>query len=212
MDTTEASKKILKVLEKWAEEKHKLVIGLDGITGVGKTTIAEYVANNNPKVELIHIDDFMTPLKFRENEINKLDDPTDFFIHNWFEYEDLRNIITKFRSGKIQKYQTLAYRNGKRDVPIEYDLNKSVLIIEGVLLFHAELIDDVWDKRIFLDGNEEEITKRRVIREKKRWGNKYIPESNSISWSRFILPGLKKYQELYKPKEKADLVLEIDTN
>ncbi len=155
MNITEAGDEILKALNARSRDKSKLVIGIDGIPGDGKTSVADYIADNNSEILLIHIDDFMTSLEFRTEEGKRLDDPTDFFTHNWFEYKELREIITKFRSGKVQNYKTLAYRKGKRNVPVEYDLGKSVLIIEGVLLFHPELIDDVWDKRIFLDGNEE---------------------------------------------------------
>lgn len=209
MDIIEAGNKVIQALDYWSKSKEKLVVGIDGITGVGKTTLAEYVTKNSSKVLLIHIDDFMTPLDFRTAEVKKLNDPTNFFIHNWFEYEDIRKLVKEFRSGRNQKFKTKAYHRGKRSVLIEYDLSKSILIIEGVLLFHPELIDDIWDMRIFLDGDEKHIKERRVSREKQRWGEKYISENDPISWSGFILKGLKQYQRIYNPRGKADLVLII---
>ncbi len=209
MNSNSAGDIILKELHELSQQNKKLVVGIDGITGVGKTTISNYIEEQNPHILLIHIDDFMTPLEFRTEEVQKLEDPIDFFTHNWFEYDDLRKIIDNFRTGEPNVFKTLAYRKGTRNVPVEYDMTKSILVIEGVLLFHPELIDDFWDYRIYLDGDEEEIRQRRVAREKERWGEKYISEDDQISWFRFILTGLKKYKQIYKPDEKADLLLEI---
>ena len=209
MTFNDAEKKVVETVANWSKEKSKLVIGIDGITGVGKTTIADYLKQNNSDILLIHIDDFMSPLDFRKDEVSKLKDPTDFFTHSWFEYKELREIIAQFRSGENNIYTTLAYRNGKKNVPIEFDLTKSILVLEGILLFHPELLDDVWDKRIFLDGDEQEIKERRIKREKERWGQSYMSEDEPTSWFRFILLGLKLYKEKYQPHKKADLHLHI---
>jgi len=114
MTFADAQKTVLEKVNTWTKEKDKLVIGIDGITGVGKTTIANYLEQNNPNILLIHIDDFMSPLDFRKDEVSKLKGPTDFFTHNWFEYNELRNIISQFRSGEIKCYKTLAYKKEKK--------------------------------------------------------------------------------------------------
>ena len=45
----------------WLREKDKLVVAIDGYTGVGKTTLLHNLANLSRDVLLLHRDDFMLP-------------------------------------------------------------------------------------------------------------------------------------------------------
>lgn len=210
MNAIKIGDEIIKSLNEWSKNNRKLVVGIDGIPGVGKTTIADYIGNNNLSVLVIHIDDFMTPVEFRRAEIEKLNDfqqKIDFFTFNWFEYQDIKDIIKKFREGNQSIYKTKLYRNGERQEPAEFDLTKQILLFEGILLYHPDLLNSLWDKRIIIDGEEQIIKQRRMQRERERWSDKYISEDEDPnSWYKFILEGIKQYRSKYKPEEKADLV------
>lgn len=212
MDINEAASKILSLIGEWSKNNQRLVIGIDGIPGVGKTTLLDRLTKQNSLIEPVYIDNFMSSIEFRKTEVVKLSDQNDlinFFIYHWFDYQDLTNLIEKFKSGKVKSLNTEAYRTGKRSVPKIYNLSKPILIVEGILLFHPKLLDGVWDKRIYLDGDEQQIKQRRVARERKRWGKSYISEDDPTSWLKFILEGIKQYQQKYNPKQRADLVLNI---
>ena len=85
-----------------------------------------------------------------------------------------------------------------------------VLVVEGVFLFHPDVLNDVWDKRIYLDTNEEKADERRIEREKKRWGKEYFDHNHPDSFFRLFKIAHKRYMELYNPKENADLVVSLD--
>lgn len=76
-------------------------------------------------------------------------------------------------------------------------------------MFHPKLLNRLWDKRIYLDGNIEGIDARRIRREKERWGRDYFPETHPDSYFRQVVIALKKYREEYRPEKIADLVIEL---
>src|SRR3989344_4550616 len=64
----EANQKI----KEWATSKDKLVVAIDGYTGVGKTTLLENLVKLNPDILLVHWDDFlMSDKEFEEKLKNE---------------------------------------------------------------------------------------------------------------------------------------------
>ncbi|MFH1170046.1 MAG: hypothetical protein V1704_00555 [Candidatus Vogelbacteria bacterium] len=191
----EANKKI----KEWVVGKGKLVIAIDGYIGVGKTTLLDNLAKLNPEIVPVHFDDFLLSRKNIEAK--------DFEL-GYNDYPKIEKLINSFRISNAP-YRTKIFNadSGEVDTSIEYDFSKQILVIDGVRMFHPKLLNHLWDRRIYLDGNTEEIDKRRVEREKKRWGEKYFPETHPDSHFRQITLALKKYREEYKPEQQADLVL-----
>jgi uridine kinase len=178
----------------WAKEKPKLVVAIDGYTGVGKTTLINKLLELNPDIVHVCQDDFLVPTK-----------P---FIPGTHNQEEIGKIINAFKSGE-QSFKTFIFNpeTVKSDIPIEYDLSKNILIVDGVFMFHPDKLNHLWDRRVYLDGDIEEIDKRRVDREKARWGEKYFPETHPDSHFRKVTLALKEYQQEFKPEKIADLVL-----
>jgi uridine kinase len=160
---TQANNKI----KEWAKGREKLVVAIDGYTGVGKTTLLENLVKINSEILPVHMDDFM------------MTNPESFYLEQ-YDLDALRKKVESFEKG--------------------------VLVIDGVFMAH-EKVKNLWDKIIYLDGIEEEIDKRRVAREKARWGEKYFPETHPDSYFRKAIIALKKYRKEYKPEQMADLVL-----
>lgn len=180
----------------WAKGKSKLTIAIDGYTGVGKTTLLENLVKLNPDILPVHQDDFLIP--------------AEVFIPGNNNYAAIEKLVTAFRQDN-GIYQTKIFNphSGQVDTPISYDLTKKILIIDGVFMFDPAKLNHLWDKRIYLDGNVEEIDQRRVAREKARWGDKYFPETHPDSHFRQVTTALKKYREQYQPEQMADLVLKV---
>ncbi len=186
-----------KKIKEWARNKNKLVVAIDGYTGVGKTTLLDNLIRLNPDIVPVHWDDFIKPGK---------SDDADEFSH--VDHDKIEQVITDFRN-QNGAYQTKIFNphTGEVDTPVEYDFSKKILVMDGVFMFHPKLLDHLWDKRIYVDGNTDEIGRRRVAREKARWGDKYFPETHPDSLFRKLTTNLKKYRAEHKPEEKADLIL-----
>lgn len=184
----ELAREVNAKLREWSSGKDKLVAAIDGYTGVGKTTLLENLAKINPEILPAHTDDFF------------VDSQT--FHENWDRAKAAGDASRAF---KLEQYDLNAIRNFVEDFRRDKDARK-ILVIEGVFMLH-DRIRNLWDKTIYLNGDEAEIDKRRVAREKARWGEKYRPETDPDSQFRQVIIALKRYGEQYKPEDQADLVL-----
>ena len=187
----EASKKI----KEWVVGKNKLVVGIDGYTGSGKTTLLNNLEKLNPSILAVHCDDFMISGPEFDKKLNEAPDKSIVFELKRTDFVAVGELISAFRDAE------------ENVTSKEYDLTKKIMVVEGCFLFHPKISNHLWDKRIYLDGDIEKIDRRRVEREKARWGDKYFPETHPDSWFRQVIIALKRYREEYKPEQQADLVL-----
>ena len=201
---------ILHKLNEWFKDKNKLVIAIDGYSGVGKTTILEEIAKANKNVLAIYLDDFILTGKEREKSLLKSKDKPNVFELNWYDYKKVKDLVGKFRnntgiySTKIYDPKTDSYDKNK-----EFDLSKKILIIEGVFLLHSELFKNTWDKTIYLKTDFKKADERRIIREKKKWGKDYYPEDKDGSFTKLFKIAYRNYISKYNPEKSADLIIKI---
>ena len=210
MNSKVLAKKVNEAIIRWSKDTSKLVVAVDGYTGVGKTTLLNNLAKLNPDILPVNRDDFqISRSKFRKLYKN-VKDRSRVFELEMNDNAKLKKLVETFRkNSKVYKMKAYDGVSGKINISKTYDLSKRVMVIEGVFMFHPKLLDKLWDKRIYLKGDIKEIDKRRIAREKKRWGKKYFPETHPDSYFRQVIIALKRYQELYKPEKTADLVLGV---
>ncbi len=124
----------------WARETPKLIVAVDGYTGVGKTTLINELQKFNPNIVHVCQDDFLISVE-----------P---FVPGTHDEIEIANIIEAFKSGK-KYYQTKIFNPDtiQADISKKYDLDKNILIIDGVFMFNPNRLNHLWDKRIYLDGN-----------------------------------------------------------
>ncbi len=212
MNIESIAHKVNKVILAWAKDPKKIVIGIDGYTGIGKTTLVNKLAELNSEVLVVNRDDFQIPrVKFTKlykgsNQIERIK-LFELGSNNGKKLERLVKAFYKNKGAyKIKVYDGVT---GKVTTPRSYDLSKKVMVVEGVFLFHPKLLKHLWDKKIYLKGDVKKIDKRRVEREKKRWGKDYFPETHPDSYFRQVIIALQRYQKVYKPEQSADLVVHI---
>lgn len=203
------AQRINKKIESWQKERGRLVIGIEGYSASGKTTVADCLALENPGIVIIHLDDLLKSSAERAAMMNSGDDRSKVFELKWYRYDLLDRIVKKFKkslpfSVKIYDYDL------KKTVTRTYDLSKKILVIEGIFLFHPEhAISEVFDKKIYLDVNFQQADSRRVRREKKRWGKQYVDENHPDS---YVIPFKEAYRRYFKthhPERLADLTIKI---
>ena len=178
-------------LNEWLKEKDKLIVGLDGYSGIGKTTFLKYVADHDKRVKPVFMDDYITTANTKEKLMPQIERGSPSLILEWSNdngFQEIRNVIEDFKNNDQYK----------------------ILLLEGIFLYHPDTLNDIWDKRIFLDGNMKTADQRRIGRERARWGENYFPEDHPDSYARLFKIAYTRYLGLYKPKEKADAVIKID--
>lgn len=202
--------KINSQIKLWSKSKPKLIVAIDGYTGVGKTTLLKNLHSINKDILAVHRDDFLISRSKLQSLLKKAKDKSKVFELEICDNKKIEKLITAFQKGK-RVYTTKTYntKTGKIDTPKTYNLSKKVMVIEGVFMFHLKLLNRLWNKRIYLMGDIQKIDRQRVDREKKRWGRDYFPETHPDSYFRQVTIALKRYQKKYRPDKKADLVVKI---
>jgi uridine kinase len=131
---------------------HRIVVAIDGVDGAGKTTLANALANGlagRRPVVRASIDDFHRPAAERWARGR---DSAEGFFRDSFDYDRLaRDLLDPFRTGReiltgIHDVVADAPRTVSAGVPAP----DAVLILDGVFLHRAELVDR-WDLSIYLD-------------------------------------------------------------
>lgn len=87
----------------------------------------------------------------------------------------------------------------RKEYTIESD---SLVLFEGVLLYRPPL-EEFIDYKIFLDIGFDEMLRRAEARDVPRFGAEILAK-----YREKYIPVQKKYLEMYKPREKSDLVID----
>ncbi len=204
------AKKINKKIKVWNNNHGKLVVAIDGYAGSGKTTVANFIAKQNSNVLVIHLDDFIRHWKHRKQMIDAAKDKSKVFEYDWYRYEDIQRLVNQFKNKQKDSIKLKVYDFEKNDFGPKklFNLSKKILVIEGILLFHPKHgTSKLWDKRVYLDVDFDKADKKRISREKKKWGKDYIPEDHQDNWTKHFKKSYGRYIKKYMPKKKADLIL-----
>jgi len=203
------AKKINEKIQAWTKNHAKLVVAIDGYAGSGKTTVANFIAKNNPDVQVVHLDDFIHHWKDRKKMIDETKNKSQIFEYNWYRYDDLEKLITAFkiRSKGLIKLKTYDFEKNNFGPPRVFDLSKKILVIEGIFLFHPEhKISKMWDKTIYINVDFAKADKKRIAREKEKWKKNYISEDHPDNWTKYYKEAYQRYIKENKPQKNRDLV------
>ena len=183
-ESRQIAQKIVEELQAWKQDHAKLVVGIDGYAGSGKTTIGNFVAEYDPDVLSVHLDDFIKHWRERQKMIEETEDKPKVFEYEWYRYDDLLEVITAFKEGGESMSMKL-YDFDANDFtsPQKINLTKQVLILDGIFLFHPDHEESqMIDKKIYLETDFEKADERRRAREQERFGEDYLPDTHPDNW------------------------------
>jgi uridine kinase len=205
------AKKTVEEIQAWKEDHAKVVVGIDGYAGSGKTTVGNCIAEHDADVLTVHLDDFIKHWRERQKMIEEAEDKSQIFEHDWYRYDALMELITAFKEGKeVISVKLYDFDTNGFTSPHTFDLRKRVLIIDGIFLFHPEHKESTMiDKKIYLDKDFEVADQKRRAREQERFGDDYLPDDHPDNWFQYYKKAYMRYIEKYSPKGKADLVFEV---
>ncbi len=206
------AKKINERVKAWAKGRSKLIVAIDGYAGSGKTTVADFIAKQNPDVLAVHLDDFVCHWKDRKRMINEAENKPRVFEFEWYRYDDLEELVKEFKTRSEGAIRVKTYDYDKNDFssPKSFNLSKTTMVIEGNFLLHPLCkIGKLWDKTVYLDVDFAKADRRRVSREKKKWGKRYVPEAHPDNWTKYYKESYRKYIKQHKPFKKCDLIFRL---
>jgi len=166
-----------------SREKKFLIIGIDGVGGSGKTTLAKILQNELNNSVIVQMDDIYSP-QLQASDISRIKN----------------QVFLPLKSGKHAKFQIYDWKTEKlsqwRTIHPE-----GTLIIEGVYSLDRQIID-YYDIKIWIEYPPELGFERGVKRDINGDG-----VDNSDKWKKVWMPLEKKYINEQNPKSKADYVI-----
>lgn len=199
-------------LDSWKQPDRKTVVGLEGYSAAGKTTLLEQLTTTNYRddVVLISLDSFLNPEVLKWLTAGTAEFNLDVRKSNWYEIEPLINLVKKYHNSNDTITETIrSPRSSRTQIEQAFDLSRPVLLLEGTML-QRQPLDQLIDRLIYLDVPADVAFQRRTarIRQKAQQPEKILIEHET--WARTFDIIYQEYIRTCQPKERADLVLKSD--
>ncbi len=182
-------------IKEWARNNKKIIIGIEGNSGAGKTTLSFYLNKIFPNSCRLSMDLF---IKKGDSINNK--EGLDYFSNHFFDIQQAEFYINKFKNSKTNDVFNFKIKNKN----IKIDLHKQILFLDGIFFFNNSIGIKHLDKNILLRLEEKELKRRRVARAKK----------NNINYINTLAIKLDRaWNEYYlecKPHKKSDITLHLE--
>jgi uridine kinase len=183
---------------------HPIRVAIDGVDGVGKTTLAEELVDplrrRGPPVIRASIDGFHNPRSVRYRLGRR--SPEGYFRDS-FNYEALTNgLLRPLGPGGSLRYRRAVFNyrtDSEVQTPSELAPPNSILLFDGVFLHRPEL-RLYWDLSIFLDAPFAVTIPRCALRD----GGS--PDLNAAENRRYV-EGQKLYLDQCQPGREATIVI-----
>ncbi len=171
----------------------RLIVGIDGAGGAGKSTLARGISDAFPgRVSIVRCDDFYRPLI--DAQYSRLT-PEEAY-ENYFDWQRLRDeALIPLRGGKSARYRRYDWSTDRIAEWIEVE-SREIVLVEGVFSTRPEL-RPLLDVAIFIETPREERIRRMSAR-----------PQGSTSWMDHWMAAEDWYLEHIAPHRRADLVIE----
>lgn len=181
----------------------RIVIGICGGTGSGKTTLAEKINEIfHDHAVLLSMDCYYKDnpdLPYAERAKINYDHP------NAFETDLLIRDLKKLKNGQSIDHPTYDFSNHRRSSEVRHQEPKHIIIVEGILLFENLELVDLLDIKIYVDTDADVRILRRIMRDVKERGrdldsvvNQYMKTVKPMH-ERFVEPS-KRIADVIIPK------------
>ena len=181
----------------------KIIVGICGGTGSGKTTLAKKIKESfSERSVLLHQDAYykeFSDLSIEERSQINFDHP------NSIDFALLRQHILDLKNNNPIEEPRYNFCTHSRETSTELLMPAQIIIVEGILLFAVPEICELFDMKIFIDTDDDIRLLRRIERD--------------ISERARDLGGIKdQYTRTVKPmhdryvrpsKEKADVIVPL---
>ncbi|TAE71617.1 MAG: uridine kinase [Bacteroidetes bacterium] len=182
--------------------KKPYIIGITGASGAGKTSILKGLLNafTTETISLLSQDNYYRPREEQKKDENGV---LNFDLPESLDLEAYKNDIIALRNGQKIERQEYTFNNADKKAANIVINPTSILIVEGLFIFHKEEISNLFDLKVFIDVEDFIGLKRRILRDNTERG--YPLDDVLYRYEHHVFPA---YQQFIAPyKAKADIII-----
>jgi uridine kinase len=197
--------------------QRRVLIGIAGGTGSGKTTVAQRISEflGDDKVLIIPQDAYYKDRSYLPIEER---DKLNFDHPDAFDTDLLEEHLEKLKSGQPVEMPIYNYKLHIREKETRFVEPKEVIVIEGILVLHEERLRRLMDIKIYVDTPDDIRFIRRLERDMRERGrtlesviNQYM-ETVRPMHEQFVEPS-KRYADIIIPEGGFnDIAIEMVTS
>lgn len=182
--------------------KNCIFIGVAGGSGSGKTTVAHNLvkAFSEEDAVLVEQDAYykeLLHLTVDERALTNFDHP------NAIEFELMRQHLNDLKNDITIERPTYDFKTHSRSGENMLLKPSRIVIVEGILIFAVKEIRDLFDVKIFVDTDADEMLLRRIERDIKERGRSFDSVKNQ-----YLNTVKPMYLEFCEPSKRyADLII-----
>lgn len=179
------------------------LLGIAGRSGSGKTYLLHYLQAElgTEQVSVLSQDDYYLPIgqqqKDEQGEVN-FDLPE--AIDRKAFFEDLNKLLR----GETLSLKRYTFNNPSAIAQSFQIKSRTILIIEGLFIYHYPEIHQLIDTTVFIDCSTEKALERRIRRDAAERG--YDRDTVIYQWEHHVEPAFERYLLPYR--NSADFIIE----
>ena len=187
----------------------KLIIGITGGSGVGKTTLINRLYKEfDGKITTLSLDNYYKPIEEQaidENGVVNFDLPTGL------DTSQLESDLDLLLRNKVVKQKVYTFNNpanpNNPDRFLSIEPNE-ILIVEGLFVMHYPFVKSKLDYSVYLSVDRDKQLERRLKRDMSE--RNYTEESVIYQWENHVIPSYDNYVRPYKAE--SDLIITNDVD
>jgi len=187
-------------------KKIKLIIGITGGSGVGKTTLINKLYKEfDGKITTLSLDNYYKPKEEQAIDDNGV---TNFDLPTALNTGQLETDLDLLLSNEVVKQKVYTFNNpDKADDYLVIEPNE-ILIVEGLFVMHYPFVKSKLDYSVYLSVDREQQLKRRLKRDMTE--RNYTKESIIYQWNNHVIPSYDNYVRPYKTESDLIITNDID--
>lgn len=187
-------------------KKIKLIVGITGGSGVGKTTLINKLYKEfDGKITTLSLDNYYKPKSEQSIDDNGV---TNFDLPTALDTKQLEKDLSLLSKNEVVKQKIYTFNNpDKEDNYLNIEPNE-ILIVEGLFVMHYPFVKSKLDYSVYLSVDRDKQLERRLKRDMIE--RNYTKESILYQWHNHVIPSYDNFVRPYK--KESDLIITNNTD
>lgn len=184
----------------------KLIIGITGGSGVGKTTLINKLYKEfDGKITTLSLDNYYKPKEEQAIDENGV---TNFDLPTGLNTSQLESDLDLLLENKVVKQKVYTFNNpDSADDFLSIEPNE-ILIVEGLFVMHYPFVKSKLNYSVYLSVDRDQQLERRLKRDMTE--RNYTKESIIYQWNNHVIPSYDNYVRPYKTESDLIITNDID--